>query len=328
MTVLVTGAAGFIGFHVCQALIKRGERVVGVDNLNNYYDVSLKKARLAVLKGEDGFSFARLDIAERADVENLIKNHGDIDRIVHLAAQAGVRYSLIDPYAYTRANIEGHLVLLEACRRLKPFRHLVYASSSSVYGSNDRMPFAVDDRTDTPLSLYGATKKAMEMMSHAYAHLFDLPQTGLRFFTVYGPWGRPDMAAFIFVRKILAGEPIPVFNNGDMKRDFTYIDDIVDGVVRCLDRPPPAGDKTKGPPCRLYNIGNSRSENLMDFIALIEGELGKKAEIEFKPMQQGDVKETYADIAATQRDFGYRPRTTIGEGIPRFVRWYRNYHGV
>ncbi|OHC74782.1 MAG: protein CapI [Rhodospirillales bacterium RIFCSPLOWO2_12_FULL_58_28] len=326
MTVLVTGAAGFIGFHVCQALVKRGERVVGVDNLNDYYDVSLKKARLAVLKDEDGFSFERLDIAERADVDSLIKNHGDIDRIVHLAAQAGVRYSLIDPYAYTRANIEGHLVLLEACRRLKPFHHMVYASSSSVYGSNEKMPFAVDDRTDSPLSLYGATKKAMEVMSHAYAHLFELPQTGLRFFTVYGPWGRPDMAAFIFVRKILAGEPIPVFNNGDMKRDFTYIDDIVDGVLRCLDHPPSIGKKGDGPPCRLYNIGNSRSENLMDFIALIERELGKKAGIAFKPMQPGDVKETYSDIADARRDFGYMPKTTIEEGIPRFVRWYRNYY--
>ena len=325
MTVLVTGAAGFIGFHVSQALLQRGEKVVGVDNLNDYYDVSLKQARLEILKENGDFFFDRIDVSNRADVDELFEGHGDIDRIVHLAAQAGVRYSLIDPYAYTRANIDGHLVLLESCRKLGNLRHFVYASSSSVYGGNDKSPFSVSDRTDSPLSLYGATKKSMEMISHAYSHLFGLPQTGLRFFTVYGPWGRPDMAAFIFVRKILAGEPIPVFNNGEMKRDFTYIDDIVDGVLRILDSPPEAGAEKS---CRLYNIGNSCSESLMYFISLIEEALGKKAEFDFMPMQPGDVKETSADIEDTRRDFGFEPATAIEEGIPNFVSWYKKHHGV
>lgn len=326
MTILVTGAAGFIGFHVSRMLLDRGELVIGVDDLNNYYDVSLKKARLAILQEYQRFSFLLLDIADRGEVSKMMAKHGHIDRVVHMAAQAGVRHSVIDPYIYTHSNVEGHLVLLEALRRLERVRHFVYASSSSVYGGNSSLPFSVADRTDMPLSLYGATKKSMELISHAYAHLYGLPQTGLRFFTVYGPWGRPDMAAFIFVRNILSGQPIHVFNGGDMKRDFTYIDDIANGVLQCLDSPPPPVGNDA--PCRLYNIGNSRSENLMDFIAVIEKTLGMKAEIEFRPMQLGDVKETYADIAAARRDFGYEPATSINEGIPRFIEWYREYYKV
>ncbi len=324
MTVLVTGAAGFIGFHTSLALLARGDAVVGIDNLNDYYDVSLKEARLSRLSEESGFTFVRGDIADREAIARLFEARPDIDRIINLAAQAGVRYSLENPFAYSRSNIEGHLVLLEAVRRLDDLKHFVYASSSSVYGTNTKLPFSVDDRVDTPISMYAATKKSMEMISHAYGHLFEMPLTGLRFFTVYGPWGRPDMAAYIFTRKILAGEAIPVFNNGDMRRDFTYIDDIVNGVIGCLDAPPPSG----APMARVYNIGNNRSESLMDYIGEIEKALGRKAEFEFLPMQAGDVKETYADIEATTRDFGYRPTTPITDGIPRFIDWYRDYHGL
>jgi len=261
-----------------------------------------------------------------AEVDAVIAAHPDIEGVVHLAAQPGVRYSLVDPYAYTRSNIEGHLVLLEAARHLGNLKHFVYASSSSVYGGSAEVPFSTAARTDSPVSLYAATKKAMEVMSHAYAHLYRMPLTGLRFFTVYGPWGRPDMAYYSFTRKILAGEPIPVFNNGEMRRDFTYIDDIVAGVLACLERPP-ADDGVEAP-SRLYNLGNSRTESLMDFIAEIERALGRKAEIDFQPMQPGDVKETYADIEDTRRDFGFAPTTTIAEGIARFVAWYRDYHGA
>ncbi len=324
MTILVTGAAGFIGFHTSLALLERGERVIGVDDLNDYYDVTLKKARLAALNAKDGFVFERADIAERAHMETVVGRYRDITRVVHLAAQAGVRHSLVNPYIYTRTNIEGHLVVLEACRKLERLEHLVYGSSSSVYGANTKLPFSTRDRVDAQASLYGATKKSMEAISHAYGHLFKMPLTGLRFFTVYGPWGRPDMAAFIFTRKILAGEPIPVFNHGDMRRDFTYIDDIVAGVLACLDRPPADGAAH----ARLYNIGNHRSEPLMRFISVLEEALGRKAEIELLPMQPGDVKETHADIADTRRDFGFAPTTTIDEGIPRFVAWYREYYGV
>jgi len=324
MTVLVTGAAGFIGFHTSLALLGRGETVVGIDNLNDYYDVSLKRARLARLEEHAGFSCAEIDIADREAVHAVFARHPGITGIVHLAAQAGVRYSLVNPHAYTRSNVEGHLVLLEAARRLDGLGHFVYASSSSVYGTNTKLPFSTEDRVDTPISIYAATKKAMEMMSHAYAHLYGLPLTGLRFFTVYGPWGRPDMAAFIFARKILAGEAIEVFNHGDMRRDFTYIDDIVAGVIACLDHPPAEG----APKARVYNIGNNRSERLMDYIAEIEKALGRKATLDFKPMQPGDVKETYADIAATTRDFGFVPRTPIGEGVPRFIDWYCGHYGV
>lgn len=325
MTVLVTGAAGFIGYFTSIALLEAGRRVIGIDNLNDYYDVSLKQARLEKLLQHDGFTFSKVDIAERQEVAALFKANPDITEVIHLAAQPGVRYSLINPYAYTRTNIEGHLVLLEASRGLSGLKHFVYASSSSVYGDSSDVPFSTHKRTDTPVSLYAATKKSMEMMSHAYSHLYRMPLTGLRFFTVYGPWGRPDMAYYIFTRKILAGEPIPVFNNGQMRRDFTYIDDIVAGILACLAKPP---QDAGPPPCGLYNIGNNKTESLMDFIAEIENALGIKAEIDFQPMQPGDVSETFADIDATVDDFGFAPSTGIDVGIPRFVQWYKEFHGV
>jgi UDP-glucuronate 4-epimerase len=326
MAVLVTGVAGFIGCHVAQALLGRGEAVIGVDNLNDYYEVALKEARLARLDGRPGFSFRRLDIADRDSISALFAEESRIDRVVHLAAQAGVRYSLINPYAYIHSNIEGHVVLLEAARRLPRLEHFVYASSSSVYGGNREMPFSTADRTDLPVSLYGATKKAMEVISESYSAMYDLPLTGLRFFTVYGPWGRPDMAYFSFTRKILAGEPIPVFNHGDMRRDFTYIDDIVAGVMNCLDRP--LGADRGGGEHRLYNLGNHRPERLVDFITTLESALGRKAVLDLLPMQPGDVKETYADIQASRRDFDFEPKTPIADGIPRFVAWFREQYGV
>ncbi len=326
MTVLVTGAAGFIGFHTSRALLERGEAVLGVDNLNDYYDVSLKQARLEELRRHGGFRFERLDIADREAVGTLIGKHGDTTRVVHLASQAGVRYSLVDPYAFTRANIEGQLVLLEACRGLDRLDHFVYASSSSVYGANTKLPFSIEDAVDTPLSVYAATKRSMELFAHSYSHIYAMPLTGLRFFTVYGPWGRPDMAAFIFIRNILAGEAIPVFNNGDMRRDFTYIDDIVAGVLAVLDKPPVGDDG--GAPNRVYNIGNSNAEPLMRFISVLEDALGQKAEIDFQPLQAGDVAETSADITETQRDFGFEPKITIDEGLPRLVKWYRDFYGT
>jgi UDP-glucuronate 4-epimerase len=327
MTVLVSGVAGFIGYHAARALLKRGDAVVGIDNLNDYYEVGLKEARLAGLAGRPGFSFRRVDIADREAISALFAEENRIDRVVHLAAQAGVRHSLIDPYAYLRGNIDGQVVLLEAARRLPGLLHFVYASSSSVYGRNREMPFSTADRTDHPVSLYGATKKAMEVISESYAAMYGLPLTGLRFFTVYGPWGRPDMAYFIFTRKILAGEPIPVFNHGDMRRDFTYIDDIVAGVINCLDRPP-TGDAAAGRRHRLYNLGGHRPERLLDFIGALEMALGRKAAIELLPMQPGDVKETYADIETARRDFDFEPRTAMLEGIPRFVDWYRDHYGT
>jgi UDP-glucuronate 4-epimerase len=326
MPILVTGAAGFIGYHVSQALLARGESVIGVDNLNDYYDVTLKEARLGQLTGRGGFTFQRADIAERAAIEELCARHPDIDRIVHLAAQAGVRYSLINPFAYTESNITGHLVMLEAARRLPKLAHMVYASSSSVYGGNTKLPFAVSDPVERPISLYAATKRAGELMAYNYSHLYGLPLTGLRFFTVYGPWGRPDMSAFLFTKAILGSAPITVFNNGDMRRDFTFIDDIVAGVLAALDHPPPAGDGE--PRHRLYNLGNHRSEPLMRFIQVIEQACNRKARIEFAPLQPGDVPETYADIDASTRDLGFLPRTTIDEGIPRFVAWFREYYGL
>ncbi|MGH6959349.1 MAG: NAD-dependent epimerase/dehydratase family protein [Dongiaceae bacterium] len=324
MPVLVTGAAGFIGYHVAAALLARGETVVGVDNLNDYYDVRLKEARLARLAGSAGFAFARLDVADAAEAAAVVERHAGIDRVVHLAAQAGVRYSLVNPAAYTQSNVTGQLVMLELGRRLSSLRHMVYASSSSVYGGNTNLPFSVGDPVDRPLSLYAATKRAGELMAFNYSHLFGLPLTGLRFFTVYGPWGRPDMSAQIFVRAILAGQPITVFNQGNMRRDFTYIDDIVAGVLAALDRPPSAGDS--GPPHRIYNLGNHRSEPLMRFIEVIERACNRKARIEFAPLQPGDVPETYADIASSERDLGFAPRTTIDEGIPRLVSWYRDFY--
>ena len=325
MTVLVTGAAGFIGYHVSAALLARGERVIGADDLNAYYDVALKQARLDRLTGEAGFAFHRLDIAERGALASACGDDG-VDRVVHLAAQAGVRYSLKDPFAYQRTNLAGQLEVLELCRHLPRCAHLVHASSSSVYGGNTKLPFAETDPVDTPVSLYGATKKSGELMAYAYSLLYGIPTTGLRFFTVYGPWGRPDMAAYVFTGAILAGEPIQVFNRGDMKRDFTYVDDIVKGVLAALDHPPAVGDDAA--PYRVYNIGNNRPEPLLRFIEVLEAAIGKKAVVELAPMQPGDVKETFADITAIQRDLGFRPSTPIDEGVPRFVAWYRDYHGV
>ncbi|MAH84630.1 MAG: protein CapI [Rhodospirillaceae bacterium TMED8] len=327
MAILVTGVAGFIGASLSHVLLDQGREVVGIDNVNDYYDPILKETRLDRLRLRDGFTFHKMDIADRTPVEEVFTHRTDISGIVHLAGQAGVRYSLVNPYAYTHSNIEGHLVLMEAARRLRDLKHFVYASSSSVYGANTDFPFSVGDRTDCPVSLYAATKKSMELMSEAYARMWMLPMTGLRFFTVYGPWGRPDMAAFIFIQKMLAGQAIPVFNNGDMKRDFTYIDDIVSGVVGCLDRPPITIDGGNEVPHAVYNIGNNKSENLMDFIAILERELGIKADIDFKPMQPGDVRETFADIESTRRDFGFEPTVTIAEGLPKVVSWYRDYYG-
>lgn len=320
MTVLLTGAAGFIGYHVAEALLARGERVLGVDDLNPYYDVHLKEARLARLTARAGFSFRRLDIADRAAMTALAADHPDIGRIVHLAAQAGVRHSLTDPYAYVSANVMGHLVVLEIARRLPRLEHLVYASSSSVYGANTALPFAESDRVDHPTSLYAATKRADELMSAAYGHLFGLPQTGLRFFTVYGPWGRPDMAYFAFAEAILAGTPITVYGDGRLKRDFTYIDDIVAGVLGCLDRPPPAGALP-----RLYNIGNHRSEAVTRLIALLEAGLGRPAIIRPAPPPRADVAETFAAIEAITALTGYAPKTPLEAGIPRFLAWFQDW---
>ena len=325
MTILVTGAAGFIGFHVAKALLRRGERVLGLDSLNAYYDVRLKEARLAQLRSHNAFEFLKHDLADHSGFAAAMAGRDDVIKVIHLAAQAGVRYSLEHPFAYVEANLTGHMAILEFCRHQKELETLVYASSSSVYGGNTKMPFSVQDRTDTPVSLYAATKRANELMSHSYAHLYGLRQTGLRFFTVYGPWGRPDMALYIFTRAIIEGRPLPVFNHGDMKRDFTYIDDIVAGVLAAADKPPAGGN---GAPHRVYNIGNHRSEPLMRVIELLEKALGKKAEIRFEPMQPGDVKESFADIDDIARDLGYAPTTSIDEGIPKFSAWYREYHRV
>jgi UDP-glucuronate 4-epimerase len=326
MTILVTGAAGFIGYHTCLRLLGRGEKVLGVDCLSPYYDVSLKEARLARLAEQPGFSLVRADIADRAAMAEVARANPGVTAYINLAAQAGVRHSLVAPFDYTHSNIEGHLVMLELARANPKCRHFVYASSSSVYGANTKLPFSVEDRVDTPISLYAASKRAGELMSHSYSHLFRVPTTGLRFFTVYGPWGRPDMAAFLFADAIMAGRPIKVFNNGDMRRDFTFIDDIVSGIVGVLDNPP--ADDGKAPPYRLYNIGNNNSENLMDFIGLVEASLGRKATYDFQPMQPGDVKETYADISAIQRDVGFAPTTPISVGVPKFIEWYKAYHRI
>jgi UDP-glucuronate 4-epimerase len=326
MSILVTGVAGFIGFHATKALIARGEAVLGIDNLNDYYDVALKKARLDQLSGSKGFTFEKLDLAEPGALADLFARHKGISHVLHFAAQAGVRYSLTHPESYIQSNIAGHLHVLEACRHADNFEHLVYASSSSVYGANETLPFSVEDRVDRPVSLYAATKRSGELMSESYAHLYRLPQTGLRFFTVYGPWGRPDMSAYIFTRAIFEGKPIEVFNRGDMKRDFTYIDDIIAGILAALDRPP--GDDADTPPHRLYNLGNHCCEPLLRFIELIEKAAGKKAELHLAEMQLGDVKETYADIETSRRDLGFEPATPIDEGIPKFVAWYRAYNGV
>ena len=327
MTILVTGAAGFIGFHVCRALLARGERVLGIDDLNDYYDVRLKEARLALLRAHRSFGFARADIVDRAAAAAAIEPERDaITRVVHLAAQAGVRHSLVDPYAFVQANVMGQVTILELCRALPRLEHIVYASSSSVYGGVAEAPFRVGARVDTPASLYAATKRAGELIGHVYGHLFAVPATGLRFFTVYGPWGRPDMAYFLFTRAILEGRPIALFNHGRMKRDFTYIDDAVPAVLSVLDAPPADGGSAA--PHRIYNVGNDRPERLTDFVAVLEQAIGRKAVIEHAPMQPGDVEETWADIAALQRDHCFQPRTTIAEGLPRFVAWYRDHYGV
>lgn len=324
--ILVTGAAGFIGFHAALRLLESGKKVVGIDNLNDYYDVTLKEARLNVLGGYPDFTFIKIDIADTEGMKTLWAEKGPFKKVVHLAAQAGVRYSLKNPHAYINSNIIGHLNILECCRFTEGFEHLVYASSSSVYGGNTKLPFSVQDRVDNPISLYAATKRSDELMSHAYAHLYRFPQTGLRFFTVYGPWGRPDMALFIFTKAICEGKKLPVFNNGKMKRDFTYIDDIVRGVLAVLENPPV--DDGAAAPQRVLNIGNTQCEDLMDFVALIEKELGKKAEIDFQPMQAGDVQETYADVHETTEVSGYKPTTSIYEGVPKFIKWYKEYYKV
>ena len=324
MSVLVTGAAGFVGYHVADALLARGERVLGIDNLNDYYDVRLKEARLSRLQDRPGFVFRRMDVADRQSVGDFLAAHPDIRRIVHLAAQAGVRHSLVDPYAYVQSNVMGQLVILEAARRLSRLEHLVYASTSSVYGANQALPFAETDRVDTPLSIYAATKRADELMSYAFGHLFGLPQTGLRFFTVYGPWGRPDMAYYAFARAIAAGEPITVYEGGRLRRDFTYIDDIVKGVLRFLDRPP--GSDT--PPVRILNIGNNRSELVSTLIALLERELGRTAIIRQVPRPLSDVQETFASVEAIRELTGFAPATPLSAGIPRFVAWFREWHGI
>jgi len=336
MKVLVTGAAGFIGFHVTAALLARGDSVVGVDNMNDYYDTGLKRARLKALAPRSAsdfeFEFVECDITDAARLHALFTRHR-FDAVINLAAQAGVRYSIENPQAYIDSNISGFMTILECCRH-SPVRHLVYASSSSVYGANRKMPFSVKDNVDHPVSLYAATKKANELMAHTYSHLYGIPTTGLRFFTVYGPWGRPDMAYFLFTRAILEGRPIKVFNEGRMQRDFTYIDDIVDGVLGALDRPPSEGSESSAgnegagsshAPYHVFNIGNNQPVALMDFIAAIETALGVKATKEYHPMQPGDVPATYADIDALQAWTGYAPATPLQEGINHFVAWYRQY---
>ena len=332
MTTLVTGAAGFIGAATARALLQRGDEVVGIDNLNSYYDPSLKQARLDLLSADfgDRFRFERLDFASSADIERL-GALGEFENIVHFGAQAGVRYSLENPSAYVQSNLVGHLNMLEFARQRRP-NHFVYASSSSVYGGNKSLPFRVEDRVDHPLSLYAASKKADELLSEAYSSLYRLPMTGLRFFTVYGPWGRPDMAMWIFTRALYAVEPLPLYNRGEMRRDFTYIDDIVRGVIACLDSPPADDGATKAggsiAPHAIYNIGNHRSEDLMRVVELLEQATGRKALLSPEPMQPGDVKETFADISAIERDHGFTPATTIDEGVPMFVAWYRDYHAI
>ncbi|RLS94224.1 MAG: NAD-dependent epimerase [Planctomycetota bacterium] len=335
MAILVTGAAGFIGSHVAQRLLARGETVVGLDNVNDYYDPRIKEARLVKLVAQPNFSFLRMDIADRSAMEAIFAQHR-FERVVHLAAQAGVRYSITNPHAYVHSNIVGFQNILEGCRAVE-CQHLVYASSSSVYGGNAKLPFSVHDNVDHPLSLYAASKKANELFAHAYSNLFALPTTGLRFFTVYGPWGRPDMALFLFTKNILEGKPIDVFNHGKHRRDFTYIDDIVEGIVRTLDRPATAHPDfdamqpdpgTSSVPWRVYNIGNSRPVDLLDYIGAVEKCVDRKAIMNLLPLQQGDVPDTMADVQALEQDMGYRPATTVEVGVARFVAWYREYYKI
>ena len=333
--IVVTGAAGFIGFHVAQRLLDRGDSVLGIDNLNDYYDPSLKQARLEILQAKPRFTFEKTDIVDSAAISRLFETHKPA-RVVHLAAQAGVRYSLTNPHAYVDSNVKGFLNILEACR-YNGVEHLVFASTSSVYGANTRQPFSEHESVDHPLTLYAATKKANELMAHSYAHLFALPCTGLRFFTVYGPWGRPDMALFRFTKGILAGEPIPVYNEGRMIRDFTYIDDIAEGVVRILDRVPQPDPNWNGDdpdpatsyaPYRVYNIGNNQPVELLRYIAALEKSLGRKARMDLLPMQPGDVPSTMADVSELEAAVGFRPKTSVEEGIARFVAWYREFYRV
>lgn len=321
--ILITGAAGFIGSNIAHALLARGEEVIGIDNLNDYYDVSLKQARLDRLTAKPGFTFRKCDVADRDGVLALAQAFPGITGIIHLAAQAGVRYSLINPYSYVTSNVMGQVVMLELARQLTNLKHFVYASSSSVYGGNTKTPFAVEDPVEKPISLYAATKRTDELFGYTYAHLFGIPCTGLRFFTVYGPWGRPDMAAFLFTKAIIAGEPISVFNHGEMWRDFTYIDDIVQGAVRALDRPAQGT-----PPCKIYNLGNNKVEKLTDYIGHIEQALQRKAIMNLEPLQPGDVPATSADIETSRRELGYTPTTPISVGIPKFVAWYKDFYGI
>jgi UDP-glucuronate 4-epimerase len=333
--VLVTGAAGFIGFHVAQRLLAQGREVVGVDSVNDYYDPALKEARLALLARDPKFTFVRLDLSQRAATAVLFAQHRFAE-VVHLAAQAGVRYSLLYPHAYVDANLQGFINVLEGCRH-NGCKHLLFASSSSVYGANTKLPFSVHDNVDHPVSLYAASKKANELMAHSYSHLFRLPTTGLRLFTVYGPWGRPDMAMFIFAKAIVAGEPIKLFNHGRIRRDYTYIDDVAEAVVRLIGRPPSGepdwnGDKpdpaTSKAPWKVFNIGNNSPEELTHVVALLEREFGRAAQKDMLPMQPGDVEATYADIAALEREIGFKPATSIEDGIARFAKWYREFHSI
>ncbi len=320
MTVLVTGAAGFIGYHTAEAILTAGRTVIGVDNLNDYYDQRLKAARLARLQAHPRFRFVRMDVADRSAMAALVAQAPQISEIVHLAAQAGVRYSLIDPYTYVHSNVLGHLTVIEAARHLPALRHLVYASSSSVYGDSADVPFRESDRADTPVSIYAATKRADELISHAYGHLYAVPQTGLRFFTAYGPWGRPDMAYYAFARAISAGEEITVFEDGRLQRDFTYIDDVVSGILGVLGRPPPAEA-----PARVLNLGNHRAETVLTLVSLLEASLGRRAVVRFAPRQAADVAVTYAAIDAIQALTGFQPSTPLAVGIPRFVDWFKTW---
>jgi UDP-glucuronate 4-epimerase len=322
---MVTGAAGFIGFHTALALLSQGKTVLGIDNLNPYYSVKLKQDRLKILYTFPNFLFSEVDISNRDDMEKVWQAHAPIHQVIHLAAQAGVRYSLIDPFPYVTSNLMGFMVMLELCRHQPGFKHIVYASTSSVYGTNKEMPFTESQRTDSPMSLYAATKKSNELMAQSYYHLYQLPITGLRFFTVYGPWGRPDMSAFKFIKAMLAGDPIDVYNHGKMSRDYTYVDDIVAGILGALDRPRKVAKDQLHP---IYNLGNNQKESLTDFIETLEKCLDITALKNFLPLQEGDVPETVADISAAKRDFGYNPSTPIAVGLPRLVAWYKEYNGL
>ena len=328
MSVLVTGSAGFIGMHTANALLKKNEDVIGIDNINDYYDPELKRARLEELQVNKNFYFEKLDFAVPGSLDLLIQKYPEIDRIIHLGAQAGVRYSIDNPHQYMQSNLCGQLAILEFCkskmRGSRPIKNFVYASSSSVYGSNKQIPFSINDNTDQPVSFYGATKKAGEVMAHSYAHLYQIPTVGLRFFTVYGPWGRPDMSPYIFTNSILNEKPIKVFNKGEMMRDFTFIDDIVSGILGALDTPPI--NLSASPPHKIYNLGNNKPVSLMNYINVIERACNKKAIIDLQPMQAGDVVQTYANIEESERDLGYAPTTSIDIGIPRFVDWFISYH--